>query len=233
MVWILPTRGRPKMCQETLDACEWTGMRSAGIIFADEVVEHEYVNLRVPRNWLLLRARMDMADCMRAAFTWFSSATCFGWLSDDLRPRTHEWDRLLEEAAGEWFIADCNDDYLAKDPAISDGSLCGAFCWGGKLVRTVGWWALPGVRQAGIDDAWIHLAQAWGNRKLLMDVVVEHIQWRNEKRPKDATDAWERDGVDYISADLDIYKNWYNSPEYDEVVERVRSAVEREGGVGG
>ena len=104
-------------------------------------------------------------------------------------------------------------------------------CWGGDLVRAVGWWALPGVYQGGIDDAWIHLAhRVFDVKKYVPDVIVEHMSYRNAKRPKDYTDEWIRSpeiqawvdggrigpapaGEAYLDRDMATFNNWRGSLE--------------------
>jgi hypothetical protein len=150
---------------------------------------------------------------MQWVYNNYPDATQYGWLADDTRPRTPSWDRLLEAAAGNWNLSYANDQWLSKDPIERDRLLLGynlssGLCWGGNLVRAVGWWALPGVRQAGIDTAWCDIARTFDLHKYQDDIVVEHWNWRTGKRRKDAGDSWQRDGADYIEKDLKAKDDW-------------------------
>jgi len=225
-MWLLPTRGRPKLCQEALDACYETGMTSDGLLIIDTRAG-SYPYLHIPDNWSVIRGPLDMADAMRIAFMLYKNDKQFGWLADDLRPRTQNWDKLLEKEAGDWLLVHCNDLWIANSVSDRARSLCGAFCWGGELVRTVGWWALPDVRQAGIDDAWIDITHP-DYRKYIDEIVVEHIQHKNGKRPKDDTDNWVRDDINYINQDFRLYEQLKFGNEFEKLNKLIKEAEEDE-----
>lgn len=223
-MWLLPSRGRHQLCQDALDAAVEAGMTTPGIVIVDSRIDC-YRPLRLPDDWLAIRAPLDMADTMRLVFDSWPHLDWYGWLADDLRPRTPGWDRALIAAAGRWGMADCNDLWLTEIKDTVSGSLCGAFVWGGDLLRATGWWALPGVRQAGIDDAWIQLHQHGAVRRVhVTDVIVEHLQYRNGKRAVDATDNHVRDGEGYIEADRARYAAWLGSDEFGETAARIMGA---------
>lgn len=102
-VWLLTTRARPEACQAVLDACEATGMTSQGLVYVDETVD-EYRNIRLPANWKIHYEPEwgSIAKSMRYTRKRFPKATQYGWLADDQYPRSHQWDRKLEHAAGDW-----------------------------------------------------------------------------------------------------------------------------------
>lgn len=188
-MWLLPTYKRPQLCQEALMACYETGMMQQAILFIDPPFDG-YEDLWIPPNFIVWKSETHthMAPAMNLVLERYPNEDFYGWLADDLRPRTPGWDFKLSEVAGDWDIAHCNDLWMGGSPIIRAGSLCGAFCWGGKLVRTVGWWGLPYTEQAGTDDAWICIRDP----KYVPDVIVEHIHWKNQKRPIDLTDNHHR-----------------------------------------
>ena len=202
-------------------------MTSPGIIYVDETVSM-YRNLRVPKNW-----RLHFADewgslqaSMQYVYRKYPDATQYGWLADDTVPRTRGWDKRLEQAAGSMGFAHANDDWHALDPVyvheyIRGDDMSTGLCWGGDLVRTVGWWALPGVRQAGIDTAWTAMLGPLGLVRYLHDVVVEHKHYRTGKRPEDQGDSWVRDGQDYIQADINRRDDWVRSQDFIDTIVRV------------
>ena len=228
-MWLLPTRGRPKLLQDTLNACRDSGM-TAPLVIVIDTRAGDYPDLKLPDNVQeVIRAPWDMADCMRYVFWRYPLETAYGWIADDLIPHTEGWDRLLEMTAASYFLADCEDLFLTA--ADHSHSLCGAFCWGGDLVRTVGWWALPGVRQAGIDDAWCDIC-TYGIpalHRFRPDVLVEHLQWRNNKRPKDATDEWWREGDDYIARDFEILSDWRREKGELKAISQIKASIARAG----
>ena len=226
--WLLPTRGRPGLCQDALDACEAAKMTSPGIVYVDGRVD-DYPNLRLPANWEKVVGDLDLQPIKNWFLERYPDASFYGLVLDDLLPRTEEFDRKMEHEAGDWYLIDTYDMWLANDPSTAAEGLCGAFGWGGELVRTVGWWGFPGVRQAGNDNAWceilIHNMDPPMKRTLL-DVTIEHRNWRTGKRPKDATDGWVRDGEAYIERDFKVFEKWRESGEPGRIATNIRSAME-------
>jgi hypothetical protein len=169
---------------------------------------------------------------MQYAFTTYPDATHYGWLADDTRPRTRNWDTQLEAAAGEWGLAYARDLWFSESPIERNGlevgnNLSSGLCWGGELVRTVGWWATPGLRQAGIDMAWLDIVRPLGLHRYRHDIVVEHLNWRTGKREKDAGDDWSRGDDNYVDRDLAAKNEWAWSTDFRLLLKRVA----REAGV--
>jgi len=229
-MWLLPSYRRPNLCHEAVLAHVRAGTSTDVVLFVDP--PHDGYDFELPPNWRLYLSstHVGMAEAMRWAFRTYPNEAYYGWLSDDLHPRTVGWDMKLIEAAGQFFMVCCNDLQLATEPSIRDGVLPGAMCWGGNLVRAVGWWALPGVNQAGIDDAWIHLAhRLFDVKRYVPDVIVEHMSYKNDKRPKDATDDWVRDGDRYIERDFETFNAWKSSLEPHLASLRIKDAMRAAG----
>lgn len=229
LMWLLPTRGRPQLCQDALNACKKANMTSQMIVMVDDRVD-DYPDLMVPKNVSILRKPFDMADCMRYVFDHFPNEKFYGWLSDDHIPVTNGFDVKLEKNAGDWFLADCRDDYIGTVAHQITHTLSGAFCWGGDLVRAVGWWALPEVRQAGVDDAWVEICvRRLSLRKYDDQIYVEHHNYRTGKREKDETDSHERDGENYIHHDFEIYRRWKQKQNDVDAADRIIEAMNKVG----
>lgn len=227
-IWLLSTRGRPQACQEVLDACEATGMTSPGLVYVDETVD-EYKCLRLPPNWRIHRSRKwgSIAASMRYCLKRYPDATQYGWLADDNIPVTDNWDKILEEAAGEWFISCARDLWFSELQWVyPTGGPCftSGLCWGAELIRSVGWWSLPGVRQGGIDGAWNDLAGLCGLTRYLPEVIIEHRNWQLGKRAWDETDNSVKHGLAYIANDLECYERWVLE-EREEVAAQIRAVL--------
>ena len=63
----------------------------------------------------------------------------------------------------------------------------GAVCFGGDLLRALGFWAPPTLKHSFCDDAWEHLAAALGNSAYVPQVMVEHRHRGNGKAEDDQT----------------------------------------------
>jgi hypothetical protein len=226
-IWLLSTRGRPEAAQACIDACTKTGMTSPGVVYIDETVD-EYRGLKLPPNWTAHYEPvwLSLQGSMQWCFDNYPDATAYGWLADDTRPRTKGWDKKLEKAAGDWNLAYAKDLWLSEIPGeveqlMKGNNLSAGLCWGGDLVRTVGWWALPGVRQAGIDTAWTAIVKPLHLHRYITNVTVEHLHWRTGKREWDAGDDWVRDGVAYIQQDVVRRNQWVGSVEYRNTLRRL------------
>jgi hypothetical protein len=224
-IWLLSTRGRPEACQQVLDACEATGMTSPGIVYVDET---PYPKLRLPDNWTVHHEPVwgSLQASMSYVFERYPYASQYGWLADDTLPRTNGWDTLLEKAAGDWCLSYANDLWLSRSDfsrgELEEGdNLSSGLCWGGNLVRAAGWWALPGLRQAGIDTVWTAIVGPLDLARYLHDIVVEHKHYKTGKRERDEGDDWARDGDPYVQRDIDTRDRWVCSEEYRELLTRV------------
>lgn len=233
-IWLLSTRGRPKECQATLDACEAAGMTSPGVVYVDETVGI-YRKLRLPDNWTVHPE--PVWGSLQASMSWcleqYPDATAYGWLADDVRPQTVGWDKQLEAVAGDWCLSYGRDMWLSESDwrrnELEDGdNLSSGLCWGGELVRTVGWWALPGVRQAFIDVAWCRIVGPLGLARYTHEVIVEHLNYRTGKRDRDQGDDWTRGGDDYIERDIEAGYAWLASEDYDTTIRRLGGAAARQ-----
>lgn len=187
-------------------------MTSRGLVYVDETVD-EYAGLRLPANWRIHRERKwgSIAASMRYCLESYPDATQYGWLADDNIPQTSGWDVALESAAGDWFISCARDLWISEiGYAHVTGGPCftAGLCWGGELIRAVGWWALPGVRQGGIDAAWNDLSGMLGLTRYLPEITIEHRTWKLNKREQDETDAWVKKGMTYIASDVAFYEDW-------------------------
>lgn len=206
-------------------------MTSPGVLYVDETVD-EYQRIKLPRNWTVHYETEwgSLQASLQWAFTNFPDATQYGWLADDTRPRTHGWDTALEQAAGNWGLAYAKDLWLSETPSelsnlIAGWNLSSGLCWGGDLVRTVGWWALPGVRQAGIDTAWTEIVRPLGLNTYRADVTVEHLHHKAGKRMMDIQDEGIRDGLNYVDRDIAFRNEWVRSVEYRNLIRRLRDLV--------
>jgi len=200
-------------------------MTSQGVLYVDG--SDDYHRIRLPGNW---RVHYEpewrgLQGSLQWCYETFPNATQYGWLADDTRPRTEGWDKRLEQAAGDWNLAYAKDLWMSEHPisldALQSGrDLSSGLCWGGELVRTVGWWALPGVVQAGIDTAWTELIRPLSLHRYVDDVVVEHLHYKAKKRPKDSVD----EGA-HINPDITVRNRWVWSSQYRNTLRRLTRFV--------
>lgn len=224
-MWILPTRGRAKYCQEVLDACENTGMSTPGLVWVDGW-DDSYKGLRLPGNWRMTftSQRVELCGVLRHFFKNNRALPWYGFISDDNLPRTLGWDRRLAEAAGRWRVAYPDDLYPAREgrhrvqtPVI-----------GGELVRAVGGltpsWSVHFI----VDLYWEHIADVLDVDAYLPDAVVEHAHFSNGKRPMDETYRRVFRGAAFAAGELERWNRHKRSPEFASLLGRATDLMRKE-----
>lgn len=179
-LWILPTHNRPERCQATLDACAATGMSTPGLVIINGNGEG-YENLKLPPNWLKEIAGRDekLNDVYRRVFKGNPDLDWYGFIADDILPRTKGWDEKLIRRAGKDRICSGNDLWQAPN------RMHGAVVYGGNVLRKVGYWMPDGLTHMFGDDLWEHLGRISGIWDVAMEVITEHVHWLNGKAQKD------------------------------------------------
>lgn len=232
-VWQLASRGRPKLAQAAIEACEAHGMTSCAELVVDG--NPDGYDFTLPSNWVKIELKAEKNivwaknDLLRRA----PAAKCYGWLADDTYPETDGWCQIVEQAAGKMNLAYCYDSWImrpedqqpiewetrfnesSRQAVVNGENLTSGLCWGGELVRAVGWWGLPGNKQACSDVAWCDLIRGKNLHRYLPHVTVRHDNYRTNNRPVDDTDSWVRDGQNYIQQDIDRWTAWRESGAMD------------------
>lgn len=225
-MFLMPTWGRPTFCERALQACVDAGTTAPMVVFVDPPHDEYFEIARkfTGLSWFFSMDRVGMAEAMRWFFRAYPDEAWYGFLADDNVPVTPGWDARMIQEAGRWQLVDCHDGvYLSVSGNPGDAyPLKGAQVFGGDLVRAAGWWALPGVFQAGIDDAWNEICtRGLGNRIYMKSVVVEHHNWRTGLREKDGTDTASQD---HGNQDMETFRRWRHD-EYDATIDRIREAM--------
>lgn len=181
-VWLLTT-ARPGAWGETVEACRAAGMESRLVVCCDGFRE-------LGEDVWHTEERQGIGFWLQWAFDKWPDAAAYGWLADDTFPRTPGFDRLLAERAGRFGLSYADDGGVVSEEALREGrDLSSGLCWGGELVRAVGWWSLPGLRGAWIDVSWLDIVRPLHLYRYSPEVLVEHRSHRNGGRPADAIDA--------------------------------------------
>lgn len=219
VMWFFPTHKRPRLAQRLVDACVETGMTSPGLVVIDGSYE-DYPSLRLPPNIQVIAtgARLEFCGVLRWLFTMFQHEPFYGLICDDAIPRTRNWDKALEYAAGDWYTS-CADDLLGRPDYWSYGAI------GGKLLRAIGYWAPPDFIHLYIDGVWTYLFSELGVIWRCPDVIIEEMHFSNGKGAFDATYERVFNGVDYAGADQAVWKRWHTDPATQDTINRVRLQV--------
>ena len=159
--------------------------------------------------------RVGLAEQMNCFFDEYPDARFYGWLADDFRAKTQDWDKKLAEAAGDDHIAFGSDGWSNQS---WPHHITSAFAIGGELVRAAGFFAPRPLYQAGIDSAWNRLGREFKLMKQVKGVEVEHLHWKNKKRPRDDTDNYK----ERQESGIPQFRKYMTSGAFREARERVK-----------
>ena len=196
-MWILPSRARPHNLQRLLQAYIDTGASSPVWLRIDknDAMAGAYI-VNHPRWTVTIGEQKPLSDVYNEAFQRFHDAPYFGFIADDVIPRTYGWDRQLIDIAG-------NDGMAAPSGGHGDYSGAPHFVLGGDLVRSIGWLALPGLDRIYIDTVWNDIAAAKGVLRPVPDVILEHWHFSTGRAVVDSTYR-----KHHKVEDKAIYENW-------------------------
>ena len=182
-----------------IDAWHATGATATVVLLLDDDDVPKYAAIEMPKSWITITApRVPIAHRLQWAFDYTPGEQYYGFLADDLLPRTAEWDQLLIAAARDDGVA------FAKD-SIYNGSFATHPVIGGGLVRRVGWLSLPGLHHLYVDAAWTEIGKRLGVFRYLPDVIVDHLHFSNGKATYDKT---YQDHNKFADVDRRLFENW-------------------------
>lgn len=228
-MWLMTTKGRPKAAEKTLAACWATGMKQAGIVYVDGDPAG-YDDITLPDNWEMVKGRGNLAGSKQYIFKHYPNERCYGWVADDNYPETPYWSYMVEELAHPWRLVHCRDsfisdlDYANVSLLMRTRNLGGGICWGGDLIRAVGWWAPPGIIQGSIDWAWTSLVGDTPLGLYVQNISVRHDNWRTGRRDQDDNDNLQKP---HVKADVTHVGNLIKSEEFQKVRERLVKQYEQ------
>lgn len=220
-MWFLPSRGRPHNLRRFVQAYLDTGATTPVYLWfdLDDPKLKEYQDVDIPSNWMVhVNGSRDLAEMMNRFVKTFPDAPFYGFLADDCVPRTKGWDKALVKAAGDWGISYPNDLFAGE-------KLCTFPCCGGRLIRELGWWGLPGLKRLYIDDALMFIGQVIGKLTYLEDVVLEHMHFGNRKAPMD--DTYRKDSH---AEDERVFTTWRGVENADmkKRINNIRAAIKKD-----
>jgi hypothetical protein len=221
-MWLMTTKGRPQAAKQVLDECWQMGMRQKAVMYVDG--DPTGYDFKLPDNWQCIKGKASLAGSKQWVFKNFPDEGCYGWMADDNHPVTKHFSYYIEDVARPWKLVHCRDEWLSNKNELKrkqlyeTGILSAGVCWGGDLVRCVGWWAPPNIIQASIDWTWTSLIQQSPLGVYLHNVTVKHDNWDSGRRAKDKTDEW----GPHMKRDIATIRAFIKSAEFAKIKERIR-----------
>lgn len=226
--WLLPSLDRADELKKFFEAyadAEWT---TPVLVMVDkeDPQKDAYLALELPKKCeLILTDAKTMGDKVRSVWERVVNMDWVGILNDDHRPRTKEGDlKILGHINGTNVVC-TNDGWVAPQ------RICGAICFSGKFLRTLGYMFLPGQHHLFSDDLWAHICNRAQCAQILMDVLVEHEHaYKNEKK-RDNTfvlingekglQANGQGEAGFWPGDREVFFKWFQSPQNEEDCQKI------------
>lgn len=202
MLVIVPSRGRPDNIRELIEAWESTRTYAALLVVVDDDDETlpGYVEVMDSApDW----SRLEITPRKRLGPTLNDYAMrnvelydILGFMGDDHRPRTPQWDKRFAMA-----IAQMGGTGVAYGNDLIQGANIPTAVWlSSCIVETLGYMCPPDLTHLFLDNSW----KAWGEgiHKLsyLNDVVIEHChpvahksEWDDTYRECNSGEVWSAD----------------------------------------
>jgi hypothetical protein len=222
---LCPSRGRPLKAVELVESFEQTVDldQTALLVVMDEddPMLGAYLELLPARYVTVSETVGNMNLVLNEQATKHAGIgvyTYLGFVGDDHRFRTKDWDRMFEEvlgAAGGGF-AYGNDLYQGEN-------LPTHVVMNASIVAALGWMGLPRAKHLYLDNTWKLLGEAVNRLFYFPEVIIEHMHVYAGKSEMD--EGYERVNSRSIDAhDRAIFDTWSLSQAHADI-ERVRQAL--------
>jgi hypothetical protein len=212
MLMIVPSRKRPKSCDEVLIEFNRTATCSDILfglddddksVYSPEVLAKAEINPRMRMGGTLNFLAKKYAD----------KYEYLGFMGDDHRPRTVGWDARLCDAIGEEpGVAYGNDLLQGKN-------LPTAVVLSSHIVQRIGYMVPPVLVHMYMDNFWKDFGEGIWNLQYLDDVVIEHMHYLAGKAINDLQ-YQEVNNASIYAKDAEAY-NKYKAEQFLKDIEKV------------
>lgn len=188
--WVLPSLARPHLLKEFFEAYKKAESVTPGLVLIDKTdpKKEEYLSLDYPKGWrVILTDSILMGDKVNEVWDQIRDLDWVGILNDDHKPVTKHWDEKILANINGHNVIGTNDGPSEDKPWNAPHRICGAICFSGRILRTLGWMFPPGLKHLYSDDAWGYLFGKTQCCNILMDVVVHHDHAYKDPSKKDST----------------------------------------------
>lgn len=189
-VWLLPSLNRAALVREFFECYKKTQASTNVWVLVDKTdpLKDEYLKLKLPGDSrIIITDGISLGDKIREVFEQVKDFDWVGILNDDHRPLTKHWDQKVIAQINGTNAVFTNDGVAPDKPWNFPNRICGAICFSGKVIRTLGY-IYPGTLQHYYsDDIWGFLFSKAQCLNGIQDVCVHHDHAYLDDKKKDAT----------------------------------------------
>lgn len=220
---IVPTRGRPKNIEALAEALKQSETLHTDLILVCDDDDRELENYKrlLPNLacsfFVFPREAKGMAAPLnRAARDLMSSYKYLGFMGDDHRPRTKNWDLMFINILDELGTGLVYGNDLHQGKALPT-----AIAMTSDIAYALNGMVPPNMIHLYLDNFWLTLGNDLDKIVYLPDVVIEHCHPYFGKAPMDQGYKDVNDPTVY-SADRAAFENYIASDEYRELLVKLR-----------
>lgn len=212
LLMIVPSRGRPKNVEDLLDAWFMTTDDGTDLIVAvddDDPALPEYRRVLAPAFEVELPVDLVVGPRLRlggtlnkVALEQAANYRAVGFLGDDHRPRTKNWDLRFMSV-----LDQMGTGMVYADDLFQRQNLPTAIAMTSDIVCSLGYMVPGGLVHLYADDAWAALGRSIGRLRYLPDVVIEHLHPSAGKAEMDASYE-ETNSQAQFDADRHRFEDW-------------------------
>lgn len=208
-MFFIPTRNRPDLIKELISAIESTGCVPDAAVMIDGAADI-YQDVCWPANWHIHQSdeHLELAGALNALFKLYPNEKTYGFITDHGRPESANWASELEKTAGDWGIALCNDYHNRIHPKTGNRRITEATCFGGELIRELGYvWPDFVIHLYG-DDVLEEIGHELGLVTCRDDIKVRSLQFSKGEIQIDENHKRMFRGKPYAADDQEAYLKW-------------------------
>lgn len=214
---ICPSRSRPQKAYEVIDTFKKTYSKRAKLIFYlddDDVTVKDYPKSKDSDVIVHIGPRYGITGSVNQATTNYPNYRFYGFIGDDHRFRTENWDQKFIETIDEkgkgWGIA-YGDDLLMHEKLPTEVVISK------NIIDAMGCMVYPELKHLYIDNFWMEIGRGIERLFYIPEIIIEHMHYTMGKSEQDALyrevnslESNERDSkvfVDFMANVKDIYVN--------------------------
>lgn len=174
---IVPSRGRPENVKRLVESWTTTGAEASLEIVLDNdddsFLESDIEAIMGGSGYVSLSMgpRIRLGPTLnREALLWADCFPYIGFMGDDHRPVTPEWDKRICEA-----LESMGTGIVYGNDLFQGVNLPTAVFMTSNIVRTLGYFCPPEQTHLYLDNAWKSWGEQIGKLRYLPDVVIEHL----------------------------------------------------------
>lgn len=223
-MWFIPTRNRPELMLELIESIK----RSGDTPDVAVMVDGEPYDIAWPQGWHIhvSSEHLEFQRAFNELLKLHPNENTYGILTDHARPETPGWSRSMEAEAGDWNAVFCDDIRNRINPKSGLKRVTSASCYGGELIRSLGYiWPDFCVHLYG-DDALEELVHELGIIKH-SPVIVKDLHFIEGEIKQDSNHERIYQGIPYAENDRLAFYKWKDEVKPN-LIKRLRETIPSE-----